>query len=246
MADQEEKKGKKPAKATGETKGAKAPKAAKTTKTAKAEGGKPDGEKGKKPAKGDKVEKSAPAEAGAPPAPRLRIEFDTVVRKKLTEQFGYKNVMQVPMIDKVVINMGIGEAVADRKKVESAASDLALIAGQRPVITKSRKAISTYKLREDQPIGCKVTLRKARMFEFIDRLINIALPRVRDFRGLNPKSFDGRGNYSLGLKEHIVFPEIDYDKAADIWGMDITVCTTARTDEEARALLTAFNFPFRQ
>ena len=246
MADQEEKKGKKPAKATGETKGAKAPKAAKTTKTAKAEGGKPDGEKGKKPAKGDKVEKSAPAEAGAPPAPRLRIEFDTVVRKKLTEQFGYKNVMQVPMIDKVVINMGIGEAVADRKKVESAASDLALIAGQRPVITKSRKAISTYKLREDQPIGCKVTLRKARMFEFIDRLINIALPRVRDFRGLNPKSFDGRGNYSLGLKEHIVFPEIDYDKAADIWGMDVTVCTTARTDEEARALLTAFNFPFRQ
>ena len=246
MADQEEKKGKKPAKATGETKGAKAPKAAKTTKTAKAEGGKPDGEKGKKPAKGDKVEKSAPAEAGAPPPPRLRIEFDTVVRKKLTEQFGYKNVMQVPMIDKVVINMGIGEAVADRKKVESAASDLALIAGQRPVITKSRKAISTYKLREDQPIGCKVTLRKARMFEFIDRLINIALPRVRDFRGLNPKSFDGRGNYSLGLKEHIVFPEIDYDKAADIWGMDVTVCTTARTDEEARALLTAFNFPFRQ
>jgi large subunit ribosomal protein L5 len=243
MADQEDKKGKKPAKATGETKVAKAPKAA---KTAKAEGGKPDGEKGKKPAKGDKVEKAAPAEAGPPPPPRLRIAFDTVVRKKLTEQFGYKNVMQVPMIDKVVINMGIGEGVADRKKVESAAGDLALIAGQKPVITKSRKAISTYKLREDQPIGCKVTLRKSRMFEFIDRLINIALPRVRDFRGLNPKSFDGRGNYSLGLKEHIVFPEIDYDKAADIWGMDITVCTTARTDEEARALLAAFNFPFRQ
>ena len=142
--------------------------------------------------------------------------------------------------------MGIGEAVADRKKVESAAADLALISGQKAVITKSRKAISTYKLRENQPIGCKVTLRKARMFEFIDRLINIALPRVRDFRGLNPKSFDGRGNYSLGLKEHIVFPEIDYDKAAEIWGMDITVCTTARTDDEARALLTAFNFPFRQ
>jgi large subunit ribosomal protein L5 len=169
-----------------------------------------------------------------------------VVRNKLTEQFGYKNAMQVPMIEKIVINMGIGEAVTDRKKVESAASDLALIAGQRPVITKSRKAISTYKLRENQPIGCKVTLRKSRMFEFIDRLINIALPRVRDFRGLNPKSFDGRGNYSLGLKEHIVFPEIDYDKTAEIWGMDITVCTTARTDDEARALLTAFNFPFRQ
>ena len=164
----------------------------------------------------------------------------------LVEQFRYKNPMQVPVIDKIVINMGIGEAVADRKKVESAAADLALISGQRPVITKSRKAISTYKLRENQPIGCKVTLRKARMFEFIDRLINIALPRVRDFRGLNPKSFDGRGNYSLGLKEHIVFPEIDYDKTAEIWGMDITVCTTARTDDEARALLTAFNFPFRQ
>jgi large subunit ribosomal protein L5 len=253
MADQEEKKAKKPAKADGEAKAAKAPKAAKP-EGKKAEGkgkqagaGKPEGEKGKKPAKGDKAEASAPVEAEAPPPPpRLRITFDTVVRKKLTEQFGYKNVMQVPVIDKVVINMGIGEAVADRKKVESAASDLALIAGQRAVITKSRKAISTYKLRENQPVGCKVTLRKTRMFEFIDRLINIALPRVRDFRGLNPKSFDGRGNYSLGLKEHIVFPEIDYDKTAEIWGMDITVCTTARTDEEARALLAAFNFPFRQ
>jgi large subunit ribosomal protein L5 len=253
MADQEEKKAKKPAKADGEAKAAKAPKAAKP-EGKKAEGkgkqagaGKPEGEKGKKPAKGDKAEASAPVEAEAPPPPpRLRITFDTVVRKKLTEQFGYKNVMQVPVIDKVVINMGIGEAVADRKKVDSAASDLALIAGQRAVITKSRKAISTYKLRENQPVGCKVTLRKTRMFEFIDRLINIALPRVRDFRGLNPKSFDGRGNYSLGLKEHIVFPEIDYDKTAEIWGMDITVCTTARTDEEARALLAAFNFPFRQ
>ena len=244
MADQEEKKGKKekPAKSGGEPKAAKD--GAKAPKEAKA---KPDGgEKGKRPAK---AEKSAEAAEGPPEPkgpPRLRIEFDQVVRKKLTEQFGYKNPMQVPMIDKVVINMGIGEAVADRKKVESAASDLALISGQKPVITKSRKAISTYKLRENQPIGCKVTLRKARMFEFIDRLINIALPRVRDFRGLNPKSFDGRGNYSLGLKEHIVFPEIDYDKAAEIWGMDITVCTTARTDDEARALLTAFNFPFRQ
>jgi large subunit ribosomal protein L5 len=249
MADQEEKKAKKPAKAKDESKAAKAPKAAKADgkkaegkKAAdkKAEAGKPEGEKGKKPAKADKA---VPVET---PPPRLKIVFDTVVRKKLTEQFGYQNAMQVPVIDKVVINMGIGEAVADRKKVESAASDLALIAGQKPVITKSRKAISTYKLRENQPIGCKVTLRKARMFEFIDRLVNIALPRVRDFRGLNPKSFDGRGNYSLGLKEHIVFPEIDYDKTAEIWGMDITVCTTARTDDEARALLTAFNFPFRQ
>jgi large subunit ribosomal protein L5 len=178
--------------------------------------------------------------------PRLRAHYDEVVRAKLTEQFGYKNPMQVPAIDKVVLNMGIGEAVADRKKVEAAAADLALIAGQKTVITKARKSIANFKLRDGQAIGCKVTLRKARMYEFIDRLINIALPRVRDFRGLNPKSFDGRGNYSLGIKEHIVFPEIDYDKVAEVWGMDIVVCTTARSDDEARALLAAFNFPFRQ
>jgi large subunit ribosomal protein L5 len=178
--------------------------------------------------------------------PRLRTFFNDVVRARLTEQFGYKNPMQVPALDKVVLNMGIGEGAADRKKVESAAADLGLIAGQKAVITKSRKSIATFKLREDQPIGCKVTLRKARMYDFVDRLVNIALPRVRDFRGLNPKSFDGRGNYSIGIKEHIVFPEIDYDKAAEVWGMDIVVCTTADNDEEARALLTAFNFPFRQ
>ena len=239
MADQEEKKGKK----AGEPKG---------PKGGKADGGRPDGEKGKKSAKTEGRAERSERNDGAVPVeepkgpPRLKVQFEQVVRKQLIEEFGYKNPMQVPTIEKIVLNMGIGEAVADRKKVESAASDLALIAGQRPVITKSRKAISTYKLRENQPIGCKVTLRKSRMFEFLDRLINIALPRVRDFRGLNPKSFDGRGNYSLGLKEHIIFPEIDYDKAAEIWGMDITVCTTARTDEEARALLKAFNFPFRQ
>jgi large subunit ribosomal protein L5 len=209
---------------------------------AKAKGG---GDKGARAAKAEKP--AAEAHEPEPKGPsRLRVHYDNEVRKTLTEKFGYKNVMQLPTIDKVVINMGIGEAVSDRKKVEAAASDLALISGQKAVITKSRKAISTYKLRENQPIGCKVTLRKTRMYEFIDRLINIALPRVRDFRGLNPKSFDGRGNYSLGVKEHIIFPEIDYDKAAEVWGMDITVCTTARTDDEARALLTAFNFPFRQ
>jgi len=178
--------------------------------------------------------------------PRLRTQFEEVVRKKLTEQFGYSNPMQVPTVQKIVLNMGVGEAVADRKKVEQAAEAMAAIAGQKPVITKSRKSIATYKLRDGQAIGCKVTLRKARMYEFLDRLVNIALPRVRDFRGLNPKSFDGRGNYSLGIKEHLVFPEIDYDKASDVWGMDITVCTSAKTDDEARALLTAFNFPFRQ
>ncbi len=178
--------------------------------------------------------------------PRLRGEYDRKIRGQLTEKFGYANVMEVPGLDKVVINMGVGEAVNDRKKVELAAADLALIAGQKPIITYSRKAISTFKLRENQPIGCKVTLRKARMYEFIDRLVTVALPRVRDFRGLNPKSFDGRGNYSLGLKEHIIFPEINFDKIAETWGMDITVCTTAKTDEEARALLAAFKFPFRQ
>ena len=178
--------------------------------------------------------------------PRLRTEFDNTIRAKLTEQFGFANVMQVPSLEKVVLNMGIGEAVNDRKKVELAAADLALIAGQKPIVTHSRKAIATFKLREGQAIGAKVTLRKSRMYDFVDRLVNIALPRVRDFRGLNPKSFDGRGNYSLGLKEHIVFPEIDYDKSGETWGMDITICTTAQSDDEARALLTAFNFPFRQ
>jgi len=178
--------------------------------------------------------------------PRLRVQYDKEIRTKLTEKFGYTNPMQVPSLDKVVVNMGVGEAVNDRKKVELAANDLALISGQKAIVTYSRKAIATYKLREGQAIGCKVTLRKVRMYEFIDRLVNVALPRVRDFRGLNPKSFDGRGNYSLGLKEHIVFPEIDYDKSGDSWGMDITVCTTTSDDEQARALLTAFNFPFRQ
>src|SRR6266568_2922668 len=177
--------------------------------------------------------------------PRLRALYDQVIRGKLVEQFGY-NLLQVPKLEKVAINMGIGEGVADRKKVESAAADLSLIAGQKAVITKARKSIATFKVREGQPIGCKVTLRQARMYDFVDRLVNIALPRVRDFRGLNAKSFDGRGNYTIGIKEHIIFPEIDYDKATDIWGMDVVVCTTAATDDEARALLAAFNFPFRQ
>jgi large subunit ribosomal protein L5 len=195
---------------------------------------------------GDAPAKGKPKAAPAGGPARMRSYYDQVVRKAMTERFSYKNPMQVPGIDKIVLNMGIGEGVADRKKVESAATDLGMIAGQKAVITQSRKSIAVFKLRENQPIGCKVTLRKARMYEFLDRLINIALPRVRDFRGLNPKSFDGGGNYTIGIKEHIIFPEIDYDKAAEIWGMDITVCTTARTDEEARALLTAFNFPFRQ
>ena len=177
---------------------------------------------------------------------RLRLQFEETIRPELTKQFGYKNVMQVPTITKIVLNMGIGEGVADRKKVDSAAADLSMIAGQKAVITMSRKSIANYKLRDGQAIGCKVTLRKTRMYDFLDRLVNISLPRIRDFRGLNPKSFDGRGNYSIGIKEYTIFPEIDFDKVTDTWGMDITVCTSARTDEEARALLAAFNFPFRQ
>ena len=178
--------------------------------------------------------------------PRMRKHYEEVVRPAMIEQFGYKNPMEVPNIEKIVLNMGVGEAVNDTKKVTIAAGDLALIAGQKPVITRARNAISTFKVRENMPIGAKVTLRKIRMYEFIDRLVTIALPRIRDFRGLNPKSFDGRGNFAMGIKEHLVFPEIDYDKAESVLGMDIIVCTTAKTDDEARALLRAFNFPFRQ
>ncbi len=178
--------------------------------------------------------------------PRLKKQYNEQIRKALLEQFKYENEMQVPRLDKIVINMGVGEATADSKKPSVAAEDLAMIAGQKPVITRARNSIAGFKVREQMPIGTKVTLRKERMYEFLDRLVTIALPRVRDFRGLNPKSFDGRGNYAMGIKEHIVFPEINYDKVDQIWGMDIVVCTTAKTDDEARALLKAFNFPFRQ
>jgi large subunit ribosomal protein L5 len=178
--------------------------------------------------------------------PRLRTQYDETIAPQLIKEFGYKNVMQAPKLDKVVLNIGVGEAVNDTKKVRAAAADLEKIAGQKPVITHARKSIAGFKVREDMPLGVKVTLRKARMYEFIDRLVGIALPRVRDFRGLNPNSFDGRGNYAMGIKEHIIFPEINFDQIDQTWGMDIIVCTTARTDDEARALLKAFNFPFRQ
>lgn len=177
--------------------------------------------------------------------PRLKQQYETEFRKELVKEFGYVNPMQVPRLDKVVLNMGVGEGVGDAKKVTAAAADLGLIAGQKPVITRARQSIAAFKLREGMPIGAKVTLRQNRMYEFVDRLVNIALPRVRDFRGLNPKSFDGRGNFTLGLKEHIIFPEINFDEVEEIWGMDIVVCTTARTDDEARALLKRLNFPFR-
>jgi large subunit ribosomal protein L5 len=238
---------------------------------ADAKGGK--GDKGAKPGKSDKpaakggksdaaaqeAKGKARREAGAEVAAagavqaapkdyvaRLKKLYQDEIVPKLTEEFGYKNALEVPRLDKVVLNMGVGEAVNDTKKVTSAAADLALIAGQRPVVTRARKAISTFKVRENMPIGAKVTLRRTRMYEFLDRLVTVALPRVRDFRGLDPKSFDGRGNYALGVKEHIIFPEIDYDKAESQLGLDIVVCTTAKTDAEAQALLKAFNFPFRQ
>ncbi|WP_309091945.1 50S ribosomal protein L5 [Phenylobacterium sp.] len=178
--------------------------------------------------------------------PRLKTEYRERIRKSLKERFGYSNEMQIPKLEKIVINMGVGEAVADSKKINSAMADLAKIAGQKPVPTKARTSIAGFKLREGMTVGCKVTLRSDRMYEFLDRLITIALPRVKDFRGLKPTSFDGRGNYAMGLKEHIVFPEINYDQIDQIWGMDIIVTTTAKTDDEARELLKEFQFPFVQ
>ncbi len=177
--------------------------------------------------------------------PRLQVRYNEVVKPELMKKFGYTNGLEVPRLDKIVINMGVGEAVNDSKKTKNAAEELALIAGQKPVITKSRKAIATFKLRGGLGIGAKVTLRREKMYEFLDRLVTIALPRVRDFRGVSPKSFDGQGNYALGLKEQIVFPEIDYDKIDEIRGMDIVICTTAKSDDEARELLRAFDMPFQ-
>ncbi len=175
---------------------------------------------------------------------RLHEHYEKVVKPALMREFSYKNAMEVPQLDKIVVNMGVGEAVADGKKINTAVNEMTAITGQKPVITKSRKSIANFKLRENQNIGCKVTLRRERMYEFLDRLINVALPRVRDFRGVSPKSFDGRGNYALGLKEQIVFPEIDYDKIELVRGMDIIIVTTAKSDAEARALLKAFDMPF--
>ena len=176
--------------------------------------------------------------------PRMRQMYDDTIIKAMTEKFGYKNVMEIPRLDKIVLNMGVGEATQDKKKVEQAAGEMELIAGQKPVVTKAKKSIAQFKLREGMPIGVKVTLRRERMYEFLDRFITIALPRVRDFRGLNPKSFDGRGNYACGLKEQLIFPEISYDRVDKIRGMDVIVTTTAKSDDEARELLRLFGFPF--
>lgn len=178
--------------------------------------------------------------------PRMKKRYADVIAKAMTEKFGYKNAMEVPKIEKIVLNMGVGEATQDKKKVEIAAAEMELIAGQKPVVIKARKSVASFKLREGMPIGCKVTLRGERMYEFLDRLITIAMPRIRDFRGLNPKSFDGRGNYAMGLKEQLIFPEISYDKIDKVRGMDVIVTTTAKTDDEARELLRLFGFPFPQ
>jgi len=181
---------------------------------------------------------------GAPYIPRLRTFYDETIRKAMQDEFGYKNPMEIPRLDKIVLNMGVGEAVGDSKKIKSAHDELMMIAGQKPVITKARNSIAGFKLRDGMAIGCKVTLRANRMYDFMDRLVNIAMPRIRDFRGVSGKSFDGRGNYAMGIKEHIVFPEIDYDKVDQIRGMDVIICTTAKTDAEAKALLKHFNMPF--
>ena len=178
--------------------------------------------------------------------PRLRQAYDERIVQAMTEKFGYKNRLEVPRLEKITLNMGVGEASQDKKKVQTAAEEMELIAGQKPVITKAKKSIAQFKLREGMPIGVKVTLRRERMYEFVDRLVTIALPRVRDFRGLNPKSFDGRGNYAMGLKEQLVFPEINYDRIDKVRGMDVIVTTTAKTDDEARELLRLFGFPFPQ
>ncbi len=176
--------------------------------------------------------------------PRLKEEYRTRVRAALKEEFGYKNDMQIPRLEKIVLNMGVGEAVADSKKIRAAEADLAAISGQKPIVTRARNSIAGFKLREGMPIGVKVTLRADRMYEFLDRLITVAMPRIRDFRGVSSKSFDGRGNYAMGLKEHIVFPEINFDKIEQVWGMDIVIVTSAKTDAEAKALLKHFNMPF--
>jgi len=176
---------------------------------------------------------------------RLKQHYTDSVAPGLQKQFGYKNPMEIPRITKITLNMGVGEAVADRKVMEHAVEDMTKIAGQKPIVIKARKSVAGFKVREGWPVGCKVTLRREQMYEFLDRLINIAIPRIRDFRGMNPKAFDGRGNYNMGVREQIIFPEIDYDKIDALRGMDITFTTTARTDEEGRALLAAFNFPFR-
>jgi large subunit ribosomal protein L5 len=244
VKDPKESKGARDAKGQRDAKGAKearpprqgqqpaAPKEARQPRPEAREAPAPKGEKERKPER--------PA-----PVPRLQILYRDAVVKQLMEQFGYKTAMQVPRLEKIVLNMGVGESVADKKIMDHAVSDMTKIAGQRPIVTQSRKSIATFKIRSGYPIGCKVTLRGRRMYEFLDRLVNIAMPRIRDFRGISARAFDGQGNYNMGVKEQIIFPEIEYDKIDAIRGMNITIATTAKSDNEAKALLAAFRFPFR-
>ena len=234
MADNENKVEETEAPAANADQAAQPEKAAKPDKDAKPE----------KAEKAEKSEKPASSKAAQDYKARLKTTYEETIVPAMIERFGYKNRLEVPRLDKIVINMGVGEATQDKKRVETAAAEMQAIAGQKPVITKAKKSIAQFKLREGMPIGCKVTLRRERMYEFLDRLVTVALPRVRDFRGLNPRSFDGRGNYALGLKEQIIFPEINYDQIDKVRGMDVIVTTTAKTDEEARELLRLFNFPF--
>jgi large subunit ribosomal protein L5 len=245
---------------TKDTKDTKDPKGSRDAKGQKdAKGARPPREGQQQPAPPKEAKQARPEPKEAPaakepkerkperpaPVPRLQILYRESVVKQLMEQFGYKSAMQAPRIEKIVLNMGVGEAVADKKIMDHAVSDMTKIAGQRPIVTKSRKSIATYKIRSGYPIGCKVTLRGRRMYEFLDRLVNIAMPRIRDFRGISARAFDGQGNYNMGVKEQIIFPEIEYDKIDAIRGMNITITTTAKSDNEAKALLSAFRFPFR-
>jgi large subunit ribosomal protein L5 len=217
------------------------PQARKESRQQPAQKGRPEAREAAREPKEPKVAKPArPA-----PVPRLQIHYREAVVKQMMEQFGYKTSMQVPRIEKIVLNMGVGESVADKKIMDNAVSDMTKIAGQRPIVTKARKSVAQFKIRVGYPIGCKVTLRGRRMYEFLDRLVSIAMPRIRDFRGISVRSFDGQGNYNMGVKEQIIFPEVEYDKIDAIRGMNITISTTARTDNEAKALLSAFRFPFR-
>jgi large subunit ribosomal protein L5 len=239
MSEKDAKKGKA---AKGEKAAPKPP--AKDAKPA-AEAKKPKQQKGGAEAK-QQASEARDERPAAPPAPaRLKMFYREQVIKDLTQQFGYKSVMQVPRIEKIVLNMGVGEAIADKKIMENAVADMTKIAGQKPLVTKARRSVATFKIRQGYPVGCKVTLRGARMYEFLDRLVNVAMPRIRDFRGISGRAFDGRGNYNMGVKEQIIFPEIEYDKIDAIRGLNITISTTANTDAEAKALLAAFKFPFR-
>jgi large subunit ribosomal protein L5 len=244
VKDPKDSKGARDAKGQKDAKGARPPREAQQPAPAK-EARPPKPESREAPAAKEQKEQKERKPERPAPVPRLQVLYrDTVVRQ-LMEQFGYKTAMQVPRLEKIVLNMGVGEAVADKKVMDNAVSDMAKIAGQRPIVTKSRKSIATFKIRSGYPVGCKVTLRGRRMYEFLDRLVNVAMPRIRDFRGISSRAFDGQGNYNMGVKEQIIFPEIEYDKIDAIRGMNITIGTTARSDNEAKALLAAFRFPFR-